>query len=290
MTEKEAPPSNPHRLIAAWIEKEVQARSTARKNGWPVQAGPDQTDIGRRLLQLHDAILKAGEARDYTAEIPKDTSNSLGFSIRGEHVSWRIREGYRRRKVPLSKTELKEPFNIATGTTMKTVDEPTGMLVLYFTAPYSVDKRLEDTPEKPLKSRIGEILDKMDAAAVHAAARHEEDNLAWRRRIEERSRSIRYDKLVAREKKRWLRLRQATADRCEVDHLRETVAIVRKRMSDGGIDTPRIEAWLGWAHARIDRLDPMLQEPEALFNRLVARARALTDYEREFGKEDEEAV
>lgn len=286
MTSKEELPSNPHRLVAAWIEREKQARSAARSRGWTVHAGLDQTDSGKRVFQMHDAILKAGEARGYAAEIPKDSRDPLGFAIRGEHVSWRIREGYRRRKVPLSKAELNTPFNLATGTTTKTLDEPSGALIVFLNARYNIEKRIDDTPRKPLKNRMGEILDWMDAAAAHAAARREEDNLTWRRRIDEQGRRQRLGTLIKREERRWSRLRQVTADRGEVERLLETVAAVRKRMSDGGIDTPRVEAWLQWAEGRIAGLDLMRREPEAIFNRLIARSKALTEYEREFGEEE----
>ena len=90
-------------------------------------------------MKLNDALLKAGEVMRYVAILSEKLAPPLGFSIKGQNIIWRIREGYRRAKVPLpDKNERKDPFNIAMGRKTKTVDTPSNTLVLFFKADYRV--------------------------------------------------------------------------------------------------------------------------------------------------------
>jgi hypothetical protein len=268
-------PDKYHPLVTGWIAHEEERKKTANRNGWDVPIGLSDTENGRRALRLHDAVLKAGEKRGYSAQKLKDDANQFGFSVSGEKISWRIREGYSRRKVPLEKAERKDPFNVAIGRDTKIVDTPTGNLVLYFTAHYSVDKRLEDKPGKPLQERIDEILDKFDSAAKHAAARREEDNQAWRRRVDEQFRQARIRKVEAREERRWALLQEAAANKSAVKVLRDTVATIKQRMIDGQIDHPRTARWLDWATAHIDELDLLSKSPQEIFDHLIDRKASL---------------
>jgi hypothetical protein len=266
---------NAHRFIKAWIEREAQECSNARKNGWHPPIGLIRTDTGKRILKLNDALLKAGEARGYVAILSEKLAPPLGFSIKGQNIIWRIREGYRRAKVPLDKNERKDPFNIAMGRKTKTVDTPSNTLVLFFKADYRVDQRLEDKPKKLLESKIDEILDKFDSAAKYAAARREEDNQAWRRRVDEQIHQARIRKVEAREERRWALLQEAAANKSAVKELRDTVAAIKQRMIDGQIDHPRTARWLDWAIARIDELDLLSKSPQEIFDHLIDRKASL---------------
>lgn len=272
-------PADPHRLVAAWIAKDEEARSTARKYKWPTPMGRSATEFGRRELRLHDALLKAGEKRGYAVEFDKFRLSSPHFIIHGQKIAWRIHERHRRRKVPLAKGEKADPCDIAIGKNWKLVDVPSGFIVLFLSADYSSEQRIDEKFGKPLETQAENILDKMQAMATHAAEQHEKYNQEWRRKMDAQFAAIRIHKLERQEAKRWARLRTFVQEVDEAAQLRQTVAAVVERMEKVGINPSRLAAWRVWAEARIDHIDPLRQDPEALFNRLVARPRVRSEEE-----------
>jgi hypothetical protein len=267
-------PEHPHELVKGLIAQSESSKAQAQGNGWTVPEIYSDTDTGRQILRLHDAILKAGEARGYTAEVSKGRdNNTFCFLIRNERVAWRIRESYSRRKIPLSPAELKDPFNISMGKKDKTVDMPLGRLVLFVTAHYSVDKRIEAKANQSLEDRVPEILDRFEAAVAHAEMRAAE----WEQfRIDsehERAAESARETLEAVEGERWELLRNVARERGEAALLRETAELIRQRLEGSGLEKhPRAVAWMKWADSRIERLDILGRSPEAIFERLIARA------------------
>jgi hypothetical protein len=280
-------PANPHRLVAAWIAKDEEARNTARKYRWPIPVGQSATESGRRELRLHDALLKAGQRRGYIVEFDKFRLSSPQLIIHRQKIAWRMHERLRRRKVPLAKGEKADPRDIAIGKNWKLVDVPSGALVLFLSADYSSEQRIDEKFGKPLETQAENILDKMQTMAAYAAEQHEKYNQEWRRKIDAQFAAIRIHKLERQEAKRWARLRTFVQEVDEAAQLRQTVAAVVERMEKAGINPSRLAAWRVWAEARIDHIDPLRQDPEALFNRLVARPRVRSE-EEEFDDDEEE--
>jgi hypothetical protein len=269
-------PHKPHRLLAGFMAAENERAAQAKRNGWARPEKHADTEIGRRVLQMHEALLKAGEERGYKPEVPKD-KNSFGFLIDGQNVSWRIREGYKRRQVVLEGKEARDPFNISMGRTSKQVDTGTGLLIVFLTARYASDIRIEEKAGKPFSGRVQEILDRMKASATYAAQRQEEDNIAWRQRVDRQEAARRYEILLTREESRWAQLRQASNERVEIERLRATVALIQDKTA--GITQPRLSAWLEWADARISAQDIFSLDGSAIYNRLIAKPRAEPDNE-----------
>lgn len=265
-------PKNLHPVVASWIAAEKRNREEARARDWPVLEGYSQTNTGRRILCLHDALLKVGEARGFQIEIPKDKSNPVGFVIRGQHVSWRIREGYRKCKVPLTKAELKDSFYSSMGRTTKSVDVFTGHLLLFITARYSTDKRIEEKAAKLLIDRVPELMGRMEAAALYAEQRENE----WQQYKEESRRQERIlanrEILRSGEEARFALLRQVAAERDEVRILQNTVELLRGRLAGSTYEShPRTIAWLNWAEGRVRELDVLSKSPKEIFEQLIRR-------------------
>lgn len=269
-------PNKPHRFLAGFMAAENERAAQAKRNGWARPEKHADTEIGRRVLQMHEALLKAGEERGYKPEVPKD-KNPFGFLIDGQNVSWRIREGYKRRQVALEGKEARDPFNISMGRTSKQVDTGTGLLIVFLTARYASDVRIEEKPGKPFSGRVHELLDRMKASATYAAQRQEEDNIAWRRRVDRQEAARRYEILLKREESRWAQLRQASNERVEIERLRATVALIRDKTA--GITQPRLAAWLEWADTRISAQDIFSLDGNAIYNRLIAKPGAEPDDE-----------
>ncbi|HEY8949468.1 MAG TPA: hypothetical protein VIM56_11340 [Rhizomicrobium sp.] len=260
-------PVSPHPLVARRIRKEMRDWEAARKSGSGFY-GSCATDTGRRMLHLHDAILKQGEARGFETGRAIEQRSEYGFCIRGEDICWRVDEKHRREKALAAIYGSKSPDHL-----------PDGILTVRYFVAYGPDHLLEDRPDAPLIARVGEILDGMDAIAAQAAVITAEHRLEELRERENAAREARYWKIVDGEEERWKLLRHVSGNSFEAARLRKTVSRIRKRLSDAGIDTPRLKAWLAWAENRIARHDVFSGSAEEIYDRLIARPQPEEDDE-----------
>jgi hypothetical protein len=230
---------------------------------------------------VYDAVLKEAEKRGHRIEHLKNFED-VWFEIGGEHVEWLLYERDNLRKVPLTKKELKSPFN--SGRTWRQVKVASGFLVLVVSADYNSDHRIDERPGHLLENRAGRILDKFESVAARAA-----DGRKWQAEFYVRqARRARRERIRQIEGERWMRLREMASEWNEAERLRKFVETVARRMDELKPRPPRVDAWLDWARWRIDDFDPLAEDTEAVFAKVVQRPRRMSDYEREFGVEEDE--
>ncbi len=239
--------------------------------------------LHRRRWRIQDALLKTAEKRGHKVGHPKDGVWPVWLWIGGERVDWSIYERDRLRKIPLTKAELKSPFNTP-GRTWKQIAEPSGLFTITISAEYNGKRRLDEQPRRLFERRIDAIVDKLEAAAARTV-----EGKKWQADFERRQRRRAYRRKIAGiEADRWERLRELSAAWNEAERLRAFVSTVEQRMKDLTPRPPRVDAWLGWARWRIDDLDPLAEDTEAVFAKVIQRPRPMSEYEREFGEEEDD--
>jgi hypothetical protein len=155
----------------------------------------------------------------------------------------------------LSKTELKKRDNVARGITTETIYMPTGTFKLIAT----IERRktqISERAHKPFERRIEELLrrfekfvdatiaDEIGSAEIHLQVQAEI-------RAEERPR-----RLKAMERARWEHLGELAKNWHRARSLRSFIDTVERSLGRGP-QRGRAMAWLEWARARVDRLDPL---------------------------------
>jgi hypothetical protein len=248
-------PAQPHPLIVAWMEWERRAEEEARaenRETWPKN---EDTYMGRRRIRIRDALYKVAEAKGYGLEHPEGRPMSVSFRIKGRLVEWSLEEQSNPHHVPLSKTELKKRDNVARGITTETIYIPTGTFKLV--AETSGRKtQISERTHKPFERRIEELLrrfEKFVDATIADEIRSAEIHLQVQAEIraEERPR-----RLKAMEGARWEYLGELAKDWQKARSLRSFIDAVERSFGKS-LRAGRATAWLEWARARVDRLDPL---------------------------------
>lgn len=260
-------PRNPHPLVAAWIEEKRRGRAVARQYGWP----EEPYEITKRILCAYDRLFKAAEKRGHTVAHEARYLRPAWLLIAKERIDIDVREKISQRRIPLTAAELKDPLNVALNRRWKQTREPAGTLLLDASAPYRIKHkcRWEDQPGRPLEQQIEAILAGMEEIAAAVAATRKEDAERENRQWEEARRRERRQALEARADRRFRVLRDEAAAWREAESLRKFVDAVAGRMGDA--PSIRTSAWLKWARARINDLDPMSASQAHLSRTLMAR-------------------
>ncbi len=267
-------PANPHPIVATWIER---SRAAA-----PATFDSPETAIRRRIWRVHDTILKEAEMRGHTIEHPKNSFHDVWLVIDGERVDWFFHERDYLRKVPLTKAELKHWLNAER--TWRQVKVPSGFLVLTVRAEYNSDQRIDERPGHLLEKRAANILNKFESVATRTV-----EGRRWQAEFYMRQkRRARREKIRRIEEERWMRLRDMASEWSEAERLRKFVEAVARRMDELKPRPPRVDAWLDWARWRVDDFDPLAEDTEAVFAKTIQRPRRISEYEREFGEEEDE--
>jgi hypothetical protein len=173
----------PHRLVAALIEADRERAEQARRYGWPFQSSY-KSELDQRKLRIMSALYDALEKRGHRLEHPKESISPVWCVINGEPIKFRAIEYIRPTRVPLSSAELKNPLNIANRRTTKTIQKPTGQLVLLANSDFHHKRRWSDGSVH-LEEQLGVIILEFEEMAEQAAAHRVE--------LEERSRQIKLE-------------------------------------------------------------------------------------------------
>src|ERR1700733_6490177 len=105
-------PTDPHRIIAAWMESDRREAEKARKEKRQPRIKDEDTVAGRRKLCICDALFKGADARGYSWTYQCYFLATVWFEIDGRSIRWSLREETCPRRVSLSKAELKDPEKI----------------------------------------------------------------------------------------------------------------------------------------------------------------------------------
>ena len=249
-------PHNPHPIIAAWVESDRQEEERARKEKRQPYIKNEDTAIGRRKLRICNALFRAADARGYALSYQGYFLSAVSFTIDGRDVQWWLREETRPRRVPLSKTEINDPGNIAKGIITKQIRVPTGMLKIMAKTDFGKKAEITERPDNVLEQRVDEVFARFKALAE--SANIHEIELArqqgeWKleKRAKERGR-----RLNVMEDARWNHLRDLTRAWQEAKALRAFIDAIDSELGqDQG--SGRAKAWLKWARERVEWLDPL---------------------------------
>jgi hypothetical protein len=248
-------PAEPHALVGAWMEREREAEQVARKESRETWPKCEDTYMGRRMLRIYDALLKAAEVKGYGLEHPDGQPLPVSLRIKGRLVKWSLEEQCNARHIPLSKTELKKRDNINRGITTEVLYVPTGTFKLIATTG-GMKTQISERVHKPFERRIDEVLGRF-AKLVDAVIADDIRSAELEREGEEEIKAIeRPRRLKVMEKARWDRLREQTRNWHEAKSLRSFIAAVERSLGEDE-QTGRMMAWFDWARKRANRLDPL---------------------------------
>lgn len=221
-------PSQLHPLVVAWMERERHAEEEARNKNRQTWPKNEDTYAGRRKLRIHNALFHAAEAKGYGLEHPEGRPSQVSFRIKKRLVEWSLEE-------------LGNPYI------------PTLKLVAMIGKRRT---RISERPHKPFERRTVELLGRLEKfvdATIADEIRSAEIELQViaEIRAEERPR-----RLKAMERARWERLGELARDWHKARSLRTFIDAVEQSLGRN-TRTGRAAAWLEWARARVDRLDPL---------------------------------
>jgi hypothetical protein len=212
-------------------------------------------DAGDRALRIWDALVKACVARGMTVAA---AGGRLIVGILGKCIELRMTERIKTLTGPtkgMSKLAIEEQRHVTR--------VPTGVLRVVVDSRYR-EVHFDDRPGKPLESQLNAVLQQIhrriaeqveqSAHAVEARRPNEiveQGRAAWRQEQEEGARraaqaKLLEDQLVV-EVNAW---RQAETIRAYIAHLASSIA------ASGAPAGPELHAWLDWAAAVANRLDP----------------------------------
>ncbi len=220
-----------------------------------------------RRYATRDAFLKTMELRGHKfSEKPGDSS----FSVSGQEVSFGFCEPDRMYYEPLSAKELREPINIALGSTRRKVLAPSGLLRFEAIGPRSTTFKLSEKPGELLDTQVSALVLAMEIVAqksVEAQRRSDEWNQQWQAKIEAKI-DIRHQEWIDAE--RWRRLRKMARNRHKATQVRAFLADLAAASGRDQQLIADVEELSTWADNYLWGLDPLSGGPGRVFRRLSA--------------------
>ena len=204
-----------------------------------------------RALRIMDALLKALDARGYSAEVSKDGPMATYILIGAEKVKVRLSEKANRGERELTAEEKKKPAHTISN---RWVYSPSEKLTFEIDEYWGAcQKKWTDKAQKPLEDQLNDVLAGLILVGEALRLRrieHEEEQRRQReqerRRMEDQERRYYLDQHL----KAW----------SESQGLREFLnaceAALVERKGELAPDSSEAK-WLRWAHRYADRIDPL---------------------------------
>jgi len=172
-----------HRLVAKWIEEEQRDRASWAGNSYRRQGSNNPNPIERRRRRLLSALLRALEARGFTAEQGTYRSD-LSVRFEQDKVTFEMSERIRQRRVRLTEDEQARRNTKQVWTQTK---EPTGELALKITSgmPAGLPSSWQDEADSPLEQQLHLVVVGFVVATAYGGERREQREEAERQRRRE---------------------------------------------------------------------------------------------------------
>ena len=262
--------SNPHPIVAKWIEKEERELNNYKKyGGW---SEPSKiTSLERRRRRIISTILKALEIRGFKAELELEYDRSIAIIYERDRIWFSIEERIHqfRRKI----TEEEKKDSMYSNNTWRQITEPTGELILRLSSENrrksydAVDfKESDGTPlEKQLNNIIAAVIEKIWCRKKNRLAAEERERQYWK----ERERKLQIEELLKTELERKQALETKASNWKKAQDIRDYVGAVTKAYEGKhfAIESTEFLDWKKWALAHARDLDPIESE-----NPLIALA------------------
>jgi hypothetical protein len=261
---------NPHRIIAARIAEEKRRRLEYQELGWGI-GRQSLTPMERRIRLVEDRLFKLIERRGHKVSIERGSLHQVHFIIRGQRITYAIRERYRIQREPLSDSEKQERWNLEADRTEKRVRVMTGVLSLKFGEWGWNHKPFQDMPGRPLEDQVEDITNEAEALASAANAAAERRRIESIEAYEKFKRQEVLRKQAEENAKRWSYLQRLSDQAFEAHRMRRFLRVLEARLSQDPNDLEGAE-FLAWAYRQLDEIDPLTWRPGAIVREVQAAA------------------
>lgn len=272
----------PHPLVARTRKEAAKAKVEQglirlnRQRALDIRVSPVTLD---RTLRLIDALIKASETQGHIWKTTKNAQTTVTINDQTFHLC--VREKLDRHELPLPPPPPRPPPPPGRHRWEPNLDSllrprhlyewtSTGKLSISIDGQWfdrAVQKNWNDTDRTPLEAKLHEVLAGFGAAAV--AIQTHRDELERRRKVEAECAAQQQEEARHRAHQQQLRIRLVhSIERWEqAQRLRDFCSAVEARLNTLPPEAQVSgRAWLQWAAAQIDRLDPLHGNLESLFN------------------------
>lgn len=231
-----------HSIVQKWFDREGQP------SRWGGSTGSKITAIERQRRVLLTVFLRGLERRGWSVSV--DERKGLSVKMLGQTITFDVMEITKR--VPHKKDVRPGAYDWGP----KYDHEPTGLLRLRLYKSYYGTRDWNGTEERPLESRLNDII--IGFLEQTASDRKRDEEIAEQRRRWERERQLQEeaDERARKEKAKVDKL-IADAERWEkANRIRSYVSYLKGSGHSELSDGQNIDDWTAWALAIADRIDP----------------------------------
>ena len=263
----------PHPVIAGWLAEHKTKAQEAKRERDPHRRRwmepPPYTETDHRQHRLLDTLFKALERLGFV--IKTEQYGAVYLETQNERVDFQLREKQKQVRRPLTDEEKCEPWN-RDRRWMREL-ELTGMLIFTIKTRLDAGMRIEwkDDPDRPLESRLPDIVATLSLAGpILAKQRQEREEAEQRRREEEYKRFVeRQDR--EQDQKRWQCFLQLARQCDKAASARRLLLELETRLQDENERFGELTAreWLDWGRRWLDRYDPLRRRPTELYEHLA---------------------
>jgi len=249
--------SNPHRIIAAYIEE--RRRTSHVYGNLSLPARLKLTELEKRRLRFLSSLFRESEKRGYRVEAKTAYLHDVRIVVDEEKIEIYVSERWRQRRVELAPDEKKRPENLLSGRTWKLEREDTGELT--FKVRGYVDRGIKtnwaDRAGMPIEDQLNDIIAGFAIISENLKKRRherEEEHRKWREEEDLREAEIRAQQ---EEMERFHGLIVEITQWERAVSIRSYVTAVRSNSLPGSTELETIdrEKWISWALSHADRID-----------------------------------
>ena len=257
--------SDPHPVVEGWLQDHERKKQVAMRIQDPFHRSivqPEEfTELDHRRIRFLDALFKAVEPLGF--EVTKDERAGAYLTFKGERIDFSLRERQKKVLRPLQDKRYKGWAKELT---------PTGDLVFKIKTwlPPEMPIEWRDNPEKPIEWQLGDAVATLLLAGPHLVRQRELRAEAQQRQRDEHNRQKLIQNRKQQDEKRWKRLVELARQRDQAENVRRLIKEMEKRPQPlGSFGGLKGDEWLDWARRWIERFDPLMREPEEIYEELA---------------------
>lgn len=229
----------------------------APEDGAPATLAHDVPEslLDRRWSLIHARLQAALASAGHASRV---VDGPQGVEVKGQILTWWLREGYTRTRRTLTATEARDPWKFAGGRDHVHEERMTGRLILAAqTKAYGRKVEWRDRARRGrLEDRIDEIVAGFETLADEITrwqAERDEAEARWRAREDRRQAE---ERRAQAEADRWTRLSRLAAQHEETRRVAAFLEQLRAATGPAAGGDPQLRNWFAWAQDAIDAYDP----------------------------------
>lgn len=247
-------PDIPTDASTSGIAPSVAPNRDADPRPEPAEDRPEDP-LDRRWSLIHHRLAEALARAGHTLQ----TDNGRrGFDVKGQLLSYWLREGYTRTKRPLTPNEARDPWKAAGGRDHVYEERMTGRLILAVeTKAYGRKMEWRDHPRRGrLEDRIDEIVAGFEALADDTTRLDAERQAAEARWREAEAHRQAAERLARDQADRWARLSRLATQHENIRRVATFLKRLRAETGPAAGGDPVLRAWFAWSEDAIAAYDP----------------------------------